>query len=70
MTSKAPDGGWGWMVVFAYFCISVITDGIRYSFGVIFISLLEAFGRGNGETAWVGGLLAGTTNVVGKELTF
>ena len=67
MTSTAPDGGWGWMVVFAYFWISVITDGIRYSFGVMFISLLEAFGRGNGETAWVGGLLAGTTNVVGKN---
>ena len=53
------------MIIFAYFCISVITDGIRYSFGIMYISLLEAFGKGSGETAWVAGLLAGTLNAVG-----
>ena len=54
------------MVVLAYFLISVITDGIRYSFGVMLISLVEAFGKGSGETAWVGGLMAGTCNLSGK----
>ena len=66
MKPLAPDGGWGWMVVLAYFLISVITDGIRYSFGVMLISLVEAFGKGSGETAWVGGLMAGTCNLSGK----
>ena len=58
------------MVVFAYFLISVITDGIRYSFGIMFISLVEAFGKGSGETAWVGGLMTGTCNVIGKHIHY
>lgn len=30
-----PDGGWGWMVVFASFMINAIVDGFCYSFGIL-----------------------------------
>ena len=30
-----PDGGWGWVVVFASFMINAIVDGLCFSFGII-----------------------------------
>ncbi|RWS06607.1 Monocarboxylate transporter 9-like protein, partial [Dinothrombium tinctorium] len=51
-----PDGGWGWVVVFASFMISLIADGISTSFGILFIDLTEYFKAGRSKTAWVGSL--------------
>uniref|UniRef100_A0A8W8K5D4 Monocarboxylate transporter 12 n=1 Tax=Magallana gigas TaxID=29159 RepID=A0A8W8K5D4_MAGGI len=48
------DGGWGWMVVFGAFIISVITDGCSYSFGVLFTHLVDYFQANRSSTAWVG----------------
>ncbi|KAG1679215.1 Monocarboxylate transporter 12 [Nymphon striatum] len=52
--SSVPDGGWGWVVVFASFIINLISDGIGFSFGVIYIELLSYFNESKGKTAWVG----------------
>ena len=30
---KAPDGGWGWVIVFSSLDIHIIMDGITYSLG-------------------------------------
>jgi MCP family monocarboxylic acid transporter-like MFS transporter 14 len=30
---KAPDGGWGWVIVFSSLIIHIIMDGITYSLG-------------------------------------
>ncbi|CAF4676918.1 unnamed protein product [Rotaria sp. Silwood1] len=35
--SVVPDGGWGWIVVFASFLIHFIMDGITYSMGQTFL---------------------------------
>ena len=32
---KAPDGGYGWVVLIASFFVSFILDGVMYSFGII-----------------------------------
>lgn len=56
-----PDGGYGWVVVFSSFCIHIITDGITYSFGVLFIQLLEEFKEGKGYTSWILSLMTGMT---------
>lgn len=56
-----PDGGWGWMVVFASFMIHIVTDGITYTFGVLFVELVDYFGASNAATSWIASILVGVT---------
>ncbi|XP_045459122.1 monocarboxylate transporter 13 [Melitaea cinxia] len=56
-----PDGGWGWMIVFASFMIHVVTDGMTYSFGVFYAEFLTYFNEGKGKTAWIVSILVGVT---------
>ncbi|XP_076665805.1 monocarboxylate transporter 9 isoform X2 [Andrena cerasifolii] len=54
-----PDGGYGWVVVFASFMCNMIVDGIAYTFGVFLGEFVKYFEEGKGKTAWVGSLLSG-----------
>lgn len=71
---RMPDGGFGWVIVFASFIISVIIDGIAFSFGLIYTELLSYFKQSKTKTAWIGAfhlavpLLAGPilSNLVDK----
>lgn len=54
--SQPPDGGWGWLIVLSAFVINVITDGCSYSFGVLFVFLLEYFNETRSSTAWIGSI--------------
>ncbi|XP_063534320.1 monocarboxylate transporter 4-like [Cydia strobilella] len=54
--AKIPDGGWGWVVVASSFIISMIADGISFSFGLLYIEFLEEFGASKSTTAWIGSL--------------
>ncbi|CAG4998066.1 unnamed protein product [Parnassius apollo] len=56
-----PDGGWGWVVVFASFMIHIVTDGMTYSFGVFYAEFLTYFDEGKGKTAWIVSILVGVT---------
>lgn len=56
-----PDGGWGWMVVFASFMIHVVNDGITYSFGIFFDIFVDEFGESKQATSWVLSMLVGMT---------
>ncbi|CAB3253075.1 unnamed protein product [Arctia plantaginis] len=51
-----PDGGWGWVVVISSFIISMIADGISFSFGLLYIEFLEEFQASKSTTAWIGSL--------------
>ncbi|XP_018011512.1 uncharacterized protein LOC108668771 isoform X2 [Hyalella azteca] len=53
---KAPDGGWGWVVVAASFFVHCIADGVTMSFGVLFIEFLDVFRESKSFTSWVGSL--------------
>lgn len=54
-----PDGGYGWVIVFASFMCNMIVDGIAYTFGVFLGEFVQYFGEGKGKVAWVGSLLSG-----------
>ncbi|XP_073955596.1 monocarboxylate transporter 9 isoform X2 [Choristoneura fumiferana] len=54
-----PDGGYGWVVVFASFMCNLIVDGIAYTFGIFLPELVTYFGEGKGTVAWIGSLLSG-----------
>ena len=53
---RAPDGGWGWVVVVAAFFVNLIADGITFSFGLLYMELEEEFGHSKAVTAGVVGL--------------
>lgn len=53
---KVPDGGWGWVVVMSSLVISMIADGISFSFGLLYIEFLNHFGASKSKTAWIGSL--------------
>lgn len=50
---KIPDGGYGWVVVFASLMVSLIADGVSFSFGLLYSELLDYFHEGTTKTAWV-----------------
>lgn len=71
---KIPDGGYGWVIVLASFVISMIIDGIAFSFGLLYTELLHYFNESKTKTSWIGAfhlsvpLLAGPiiSNLVDK----
>lgn len=54
--SKIPDGGWGWMVVFSSVIVSLIADGVSFSFGLLFTEWLKYFNETPSKTSWIGSL--------------
>ncbi|KAF0303934.1 Monocarboxylate transporter 5 [Amphibalanus amphitrite] len=56
-----PDGGWGWMVVFASFMIHVIADGVMYTFGIFYMDITTNFGSTKAETSWIASIMQGVT---------
>ncbi|XP_026468509.1 uncharacterized protein LOC113372402 isoform X2 [Ctenocephalides felis] len=67
---QPPDGGWGWVVVAAAFCVNLIADGISFSFGVMFVDFLEYFGDNKSTTAWIGSLFMGMPLLSGPVASF
>lgn len=53
---KIPDGGWGWVVVLSSLVISMIADGVSFSFGLLYIEFLYEFEQSKATTAWIGSL--------------
>lgn len=68
--NQAPDGGWGWVVVFAAFMVNMIADGVTFSFGVIFIEFEKYFEEGKSKTAWIGSLFMAVPLLSGPIASF
>ncbi|XP_050415574.1 monocarboxylate transporter 12 [Patella vulgata] len=60
-----PDGGWGWVVTFSSFMVSVLVDGVCFSFGIFFTKFMDYFQESKMKTSWVGSVLNGTYLVLG-----
>jgi len=69
----APDGGWGWVIVFAAFMCNLIVDGTIFSFGIMQDEIVKASSPIESErvsvstVAWVGSLLFGFTLLSGER---
>lgn len=70
LLDRAPDGGWGWVVVFASFMVNMIADGVTFSFGVIFIEFEKYFDEGKSKTAWIGSLFMAVPLLSGPVASF
>lgn len=66
---KIPDGGWGWMVVFSSVIISMIADGISFSFGLLYIEFLHEFEASKSATAWIGSLFMAVPLLTGPIMS-
>ncbi|KAI2809083.1 hypothetical protein BLOT_000225 [Blomia tropicalis] len=62
---KPPDGGYGWVVVFASFMCNFTVDGICYTFGLFLPYFIEEFGSGKAITALAGSLQSGCYQTAG-----
>ncbi|CDS42798.1 Major facilitator superfamily locus tagral substrate transporter [Echinococcus multilocularis] len=60
-----PDGGWGWLVVFAAFVTNLIIDGICVSFGIMVTDLVEHFDTAVATVMLMGSLMLGVYQIVG-----
>ncbi|XP_074652252.1 monocarboxylate transporter 12-like isoform X1 [Tubulanus polymorphus] len=56
-----PDGGYGWIICVCSFFCQMICDGLIFSFGVVFVTLLEHFHESRSLTSWVGGVFLGVS---------
>lgn len=68
--ARPPDGGWGWVVVFAAFMVNMFSDGVTFSFGVIYVEFLNYFGEGKAKTAWIGSLFMAMPLLSGPIASF
>ncbi|KAM7537440.1 hypothetical protein Aperf_G00000061611 [Anoplocephala perfoliata] len=60
-----PDGGWGWVVVFAAFFTNLIIDGICVSFAIMVADLVDHFHTTVATVMLMGSLLLGVYQIVG-----
>ncbi|CAJ1076922.1 monocarboxylate transporter 4 [Xyrichtys novacula] len=54
---KAPDGGWGWMVLVGCFVITGFSYAFPKAVSVFFKELIREFGVGYSDTAWISSIL-------------
>nr|XP_023024051.1 uncharacterized protein LOC111512180 [Leptinotarsa decemlineata] len=62
---KIPDGGWGWLVVLACFVINMLSDGVGFTFGLLYIEFLHEFGASKSATSWIGSLFMALPLITG-----
>ncbi|XP_008283956.1 monocarboxylate transporter 4-like [Stegastes partitus] len=54
---KAPDGGWGWVVLAGCFVITGFSYAFPKAVSVFFKELIKEFGVGYSDTAWISSIL-------------
>lgn len=63
---EPPNGGYGWVVVFASFMCNLTVDGICYTFGLFLPHFIEYYHSSEAITALIGSLLSGCYMLMGK----
>ncbi|XP_060565303.1 monocarboxylate transporter 13-like isoform X2 [Ruditapes philippinarum] len=61
----AVDSRWSWVVAMAAFLAHLITHGIVYSFGILFLTLQENFKGTKAELSWIPSLTTGCLYLIG-----
>ena len=62
---EAPDGGYGWVIVAVAYTISMIADGIGYTFGIMVPHIVKLYECSTSAAVLVGSLNLGATSLIG-----
>lgn len=62
-----PDGGWGWVVVFAAMMVTTVIGGSYIAFAILYIEFVEVFQTTRLAAGWIGSLAIGCGNILGKN---
>ncbi|XP_069122460.1 monocarboxylate transporter 3-like [Argopecten irradians] len=63
--TKAPDGGWGWIVVMASFMQHALIDGMTCTFGIFYDDILATFNEGSARTQVLSSIIVGVSFLIG-----
>lgn len=63
---RPPDGGYGWVVVFAAMSITTIIGGSYIGSAILYIEFVEAFQATRWSAGWIGSLSVGCGSMMGK----
>lgn len=66
---KAPDGGWGWAVLFGCFIITGFSYAFPKAVSVFFKELIREFGIGYSDTAWISSILLAMLYGTGRQFS-
>ena len=64
------DGGYAWVIVVACFFNLLLTDGVAYSFGLLFIPLLEYFNVSLLAASAIGPLMIAVELMSGESIQY
>lgn len=65
-SQAAPDGGYGWVIVFAAFMMNFIAFGILTTTGIMYVEFLEDLNTGKSQTSWISSIAFGTLMISSK----
>lgn len=65
-----PDGGWGWIVVFAAFMSLFMTEGTITAFGTFLPDMAASFGTSKSSIANMGAVKTAVFCLVGRYVAF
>ncbi|XP_060077608.1 monocarboxylate transporter 9-like [Ylistrum balloti] len=63
--AHVPDGGVGWVVTFSSFIVSLLVEGVSFTFGIFFPEFLRYFGESKGKTQMLHSLMFGNFFILG-----
>lgn len=66
--ADAPDGGYGWVVVFGAFFVQFWVAGLVKSYGVLFVEVMETYSDSSAAVAsWIPAILSALCLALGKS---
>ena len=66
LEKRAPDGGWGWVIVFGSFMISLICDGFSYTTGIFYENFLQVYNETETVTSIFDSIMTGMVFAAGN----
>ncbi|XP_054709462.1 uncharacterized protein LOC129219167 [Uloborus diversus] len=69
LSQRAPDSGWGWLVLFGTILVNILVIGHSKSCGVYFQSLMQELGASPSDVAWIHSLQFSMFSFLGISLT-
>ena len=66
--TTTPDGGWGWVVIFATFMVFVFTLGFKTSMGVFYVHWERHFAVPKYQVSWVTSMSPLVIGIISKYI--